>query len=208
MVPHGKKIAVVLLILILMVAFTAGCGVIKSLISGEETEQPAAGTESGLAPENIEGGQDTGQEGEKPTITDPIEVTLYFADPDGNSLAAEVRTIQKVEGMAKAVINELIAGPDPGNQLLPTIPQGTTLLDINVKEDGLCVVDFSADLIGGAAEGVISDNLKVYSIVNTLSEFPSIERVQFRIDGQTVESLGEDISALAPITADPGLVNN
>lgn len=210
MAPFGRRLAAVVVMMVLLITITAGCGVIKNLISGvgNETGQPAAETDTGLAPENADVNQVVGLEaGEQAPVTDPIEVTLYFADKDGNSLAPEVRTIQKTEGMAKAAVGELIAGPSAGIDLLPTIPQGTELLDINIKEDGLCIVDFSADLIGEGAGGVIPDNLMVYSIVNTLSEFPSIDRVQFRIEGQIVETLGENISALAPIAADPGLIS-
>ena len=88
------------------------------------------------------------------------------------------------------------------------MPQGTSLLDINVKDDGLCIVDFSSELLGDASGEVITGELMVYSIVNTLTEFPTIDSVEFRIEGQPVERLGDNIPASAPLTADPTLISN
>ncbi len=206
MAPNGRTIAAVAGILAFLVIVSSGCGVIKDLITGGEkgeSGQTTVQTDSGLAPE----GTDTQGAADKTAITDPFEVTLYFADAKGNTLVPEVRTIEKSEGIARATIGELIKGPSPGNGLLPTVPQGTSLLDINVKEDGLCIVDFSSEFLGEVSGEVIDDNLMVYSVVNTLTEFPAIDRVEFRIDGENVESLGENISASAPIHGDPSLIS-
>ena len=48
----------------------------------------------------------------------------------------------------------------------------------------------------------------VYSIVNTLTEFPAVERVEFRVEGQLVESLGDNIPTTASLTAKPDLIRN
>jgi len=207
--PYDKRIAAVTILFIFFLFVTAGCGVITDLLSGitgGDNGEPAVEADSGLAPENLEGDQGSQEAEETAAITDPFEVTLYFAGQEGNSLLPEVRTIQKTEGIARATMEQLIAGPGPGSELLPTIPQGTSLLDINVKEDGLCIVDFSGELLSEGADGVIPDNLMVYSIVNTLAEFPTIEKVQFRINGQEVESLGDNLPAMAPLTPNPGLI--
>lgn len=206
MAPNGRTIAAVAGILAFLVIVSSGCGVIKDLITGGEkgeAGQTTVQTDSGLAPE----GTDTQGTADKTAITDSFEVTLYFADAKGNTLAPEVRTIEKSEGIARATIGELIKGPSPGNGLLPTVPQGTSLLDINVKEDGLCIVDFSSEFLGEVSGEVIDDNLMVYSVVNTLTEFPTIDRVEFRIDGENIESLGENISASAPIKGEPSLIS-
>lgn len=210
MAPNGRRIAAVAGILILLLVISSGCGVIKNLITGGESEdQPTVQTDPGLAPENI-GIDDSALQdsNEIASFIEPVEITLYFADSEGNGLSPEVRTIEKVEGIARAAMSELIEGPTAGNGLLPTIPQGTSLLDINVKSDGLCIVDFSSELLGEVSGELISDELMVYSIVNTLTEFPTVERVEFRIGGEAVNSLGDNISVTAPLYANPGLVSN
>jgi len=205
-VAYARRIAALAGVLAFLVIVSTGCGVIKSLITGGESSEvndPAVQTDSGFAPENIDAGAGAN---DTELITNPFEVTLYFAGSDGNSLKPEIRVIEKSEGIARATMEELIAGPTPGNNLLPTIPQGTSLLDINVTGDGLCIVDFSSELLGEVSGEVIDDNLMVYSIVNTLTEFPTIERVEFRIEGEPVETLGANISASAPLYPDPSLI--
>ena len=209
MAPRSRKIAAAACLLTIFVIVSSGCGVIEDLITGGEnstSDLPTVQTDPGLAPENIDTGE-AQNAGDGATIANPYEVTLYFADAQGTSLVPEVRTIEKAEGIARAAMAELIEGPSPGNGLLPTVPQGTALLDINVKEDGLCIVNFSSQLLEEASGEVIDGNLMVYSIVNTLAEFPTIDRVEFRIEGETVESLGENISASAPLYADPGIIS-
>jgi germination protein M len=201
-----RRMAAIICILAILAIMGSGCGLMKDLVTGEASnpEETGAQTDSELAPEGP--GLEASQ-GEGAMITDPFDITLYFATADGTGLAPEVRTIQKSEGLARAAMGELIAGPSPGSGLLPTIPQGTSLLDINVTEDGLCIVDFSQELLGESSGEVIDDNLMVYSIVNTLTAFPTVECVQFRIDGETVETVGENISATAPLYPDSSLIS-
>jgi len=192
-VAGGKNFSRILCILFLMllcVLLVTGCGMVKNLLSNkdqEKVDKPTVETELNYAPENLD---TNSQESMANADTELIEVTLYFASKEGNMLAPEVRTIKKVEGIARATINELISGPGPDSELLPTIPQGTALLDINVKDEGLCIVDFSRELVEKSASGIIPEELTVYSIVNTLTQFPTVNRVRLRIEGQNVESFG------------------
>lgn len=120
---------------------------------------------------------------------DKITVKLWFGDSQGQKLIVEERQISKVEGIGRATINELIKGPSVDSDLLPVIPVGTVLKDINVKSDGLIIVDFSKELIDNHIGGTTSEALTVYSIVNTLTQFPTVDRVQFLVEGQYVETL-------------------
>lgn len=115
-----------------------------------------------------------------------IEVKLYFVGPDGKSLVMEKRSIAKTEGIARNTLQELIKGP-AGNENLPVVPEGTRLRDINLKPDGLCIVDLSSQARqAGSAE---QEKLMVYAITNTLGQFPTVKDVSFMIDGQGVETV-------------------
>ena len=82
-----------------------------------------------------------------PTVTNETKlITLYFTDSVDNKLVAEQREIPKVMGIARATMEELIKGPTEPS-LKATLPANTKLLDINIREDGLAIVDFSGDLI-------------------------------------------------------------
>lgn len=115
-----------------------------------------------------------------------IEVKLYFVGPDGKSLVMEERSIARTESMARKTLQELIKGPAE-NENLPVIPEGTRLRDINLKPDGLCIVDLSSQARqAGSAE---QEKLMVYAIANTLGQFPTVKDVSFMIDGQRVKTI-------------------
>lgn len=128
-----------------------------------------------------------------------ITVDLYFIGPDGSKLVKETRTIVKQEGLARSTIGELIKGPEkPEN--LAVLPEGTKLLDINIKPDGRCIVDFSSeltDISNGQQEKLI-----VYALVNTLGQFASVKEVEFLINGNKVDKIAGYMEVLAPIEPD------
>jgi len=142
-----------------------------------------------------------------PTVGDFVDwatVVLYFANEDGQ-LVAEQREIPNVVGIARETIRELILGPE-NSMLDPTIPAGTTLLDIDVNE-GLCTVDFSKELIIGHSGGSGTEYLTVYSIVNTLTQFGTIQEVQLRVDGKIVETIAGHVSVDAPLVRDDEIIS-
>ncbi len=123
------------------------------------------------------------------TITNETKlITLYFADPLEEKLVVEEREIPKVTGIARATMEELIKGP-LGLELESTLPASTKLLDINVREDGLAIVDFSSDLIKDLPATATAERLAVYSIVNTLTQFPTVQEVKMRVEGRTIDTL-------------------
>jgi len=187
-----KKIILLIALVGMVALLLSGCVFLdkleawKSGVSegkGEiQTEDPAAEPQqSGDTQE--ESGVSTVVEGEMK------EVVLYFADAQGQGLKPVTVSIPKVEGIARAAINQLIAGPDASTGLLPTIPEGTLLRDINVRPDGLCIVDFSSQLTENHDGGVMGEELTVYSIVNTLTQFSSIDQVQIWVNGKEVDSI-------------------
>ena len=121
---------------------------------------------------------------------EPVQtVALYFGDSSGENLVKQEKSIPKVEGMARATIETLLEGPDSNSGLTAVIPQGTQLLDINVKqEQKKCIVDFSHEL-GQALDGTADTANALESIARTLCQFDSIEEVEFRMEGQTIATL-------------------
>lgn len=133
-------------------------------------------------------------------------VLLYFADNDGQSLVKQEKKIPKVEGIARATIEALLVGPDANSGLLSAIPAGTELLDINVKPDEkLCIIDLSREFADAAQNGEGQD-LAVYAIANTLCQFATVDKVEFRIEGENVASLGGKVNLSQTVKADYSLV--
>ncbi len=116
-----------------------------------------------------------------------IGVELYFASGEENKLTAEKRSIPKVEGIARQTMEELLKGPkNSANKAIA--PQGTQLKDINLKPDGLCIVDLSSEArqVGNQDQA----ETMVRAITNTLGQFSTIKRVKFMINGDPVDSIG------------------
>lgn len=199
----ARHIAVLVILSMAFMILLTGCGAMNTLSTIKErfnSDQTQADLPFEPLPEYIPPVEETSLAG------DVIEVTLYFADGYGQSLVGESRLIPKTEGIARATINELLSGPSPDSGLLPTVPYGTKLKDINVKEDGLIIVDFSSELIENHAGGDLGESLTVYSIVNTLTQFPTVDRVQFLVDGKIVETIAGAVNLSREIYPDSSLV--
>lgn len=123
--------------------------------------------------------------------TDKIEVKLYFPDKQAEKLHLEKRTLDVV-GMAvgRASVNALIDGPK--TNLSPAMPNGTRLLNIYIK-NGTGFVDFSDEFIKNHPGGSTGERMTLYSIVNTLTEYRSIDDVQILVEGKKGKTLGNVI---------------
>lgn len=125
------------------------------------------------------------------------EGILYFKGPTNLSdgLVAEVRRLpnqkagRSVEERAEALVLQLIQGPGKGSMLVPTFPKGTRLRSVRVQE-GVAWIDFSRELREGFWKGSRSEELTLYSLVNTLTEIPEIDAVQILIEGEPASSIG------------------
>jgi spore germination protein GerM len=134
-----------------------------------------------------------------PDLTEKISVKLYFKDVQQRKLVVEERSIVKVEGIARQTMQELIKGPS-GKEMLSIFPVGTRLLDINVKPEGLCIVDLSMEAknVANKEQG----KLMVQAIANTMGQFSSIKEVSFLINGEKSNSLGGMVDLTKPIQVD------
>jgi len=139
------------------------------------------------------------KEAEKNQPVEKKEIKLYFAADDGQGLVVETRSIDKTEGIARSTIQELIKGPLKGAG--EVFPPDTRLLDINIKPEGLCIVDFNSQAV--KLEGEQAERIMVYSVAATLSQFPSIKEVTFRINGENITNLRGAVDLSSPVTARP-----
>lgn len=145
-------------------------------------------------------GQKAGQAKAGTKVKNPsgkVNVVLYFADKNGDYLKAENRTLQMVPGLAKATVNELIKGPK-GEGLSATMPKGTKINEIDIR-NGLCRIDLSKEFRDNHWGGSSGEILTVYSLVDTLTQFDTVEKVEILIDGQSVETLKGHMDLTAPV---------
>ncbi len=204
--------------MILVVMYSSGCASENRNISAEQAPVPKPVADYQTADKGratVDSGQEvpsgtTANNTTPNTTNDPKAtgaatsmVVLYFADANGY-LQAEQRFVNKTAGVARQAMQELCRGPLTQG-LFATIPGDTRLLDINIR-DGLCTVNFSQDLVTKHSGGSGSENTTVYSIVNTLTQFSSIEQVQILVGGQVVESIAGHLDVSVPLTRDSNLI--
>jgi germination protein M len=124
----------------------------------------------------------------KATVTDRSEVTIYLVA--GEHVVAAGR---EVSGAAtpEAAVRALLTGPvgtiERGLGFTSAIPAGTLLHAVTV-DVSVATVDLSQQFASGV--GIFAEEARVAQIVFTVTQFASIDRVRFRIDGVPVSTIG------------------
>ncbi len=148
--------------------------------------------------------EDFGQETDSLLSTN---LTLYFASADGMSLVPESRNVYYSRNLSveKLVMEQLLKGPD-SDKLLAALPESTKLNSISVTENGVCIVNFDAT-IETTVSGV-TENVTLYSIVNSLTEIDSIKQVQILVNGSTPHISNVDADLSSAISRNEEIINN
>lgn len=111
-------------------------------------------------------------------------LTLYFANQDGDGLVKEVRQdvyYSSNISLEKLIMEQLLEGPSI-KEAKSAIPSGTKLVTVSVV-DSVCYV--SLDETFRNQDYKVNEAIVIYSIVNSLSELPTISKVQISVNGDT-----------------------
>lgn len=156
------------------------------------------GSETTLPPEtsSTTGPTETEPPTTAPAVT-PVSVYLIHGETLRVGHAREAVGL----GVAAAAVEALLEGPSADDEALglsTAIPERTELLGLNIVDD-LATVDLSGEFEGGG--GTQSMNARLAQVVYTVTQFPSVRSVAFRIDGEEVTSIGgEGILIDEPLT--------
>ena len=125
--------------------------------------------------------------GSEPTKEPETTLLLYFSDENSEHLVPERRNVNISGGdtVEKRIVEELLKGPTEVGHI-KTIPIEVKLLSIETK-DSVCFVNFSKEFVDKHSGGTTGEKLTVFSIVNSLTELSTIDRVQFLIEGEKRE---------------------
>lgn len=112
---------------------------------------------------------------------DRCTVTLYFSNKTGTALVPVKEEIVYPGNMPleKLVLEKLLSGP-VDEEYRATLFSDRRVNSVNVK-DGTCYVDLSSSTFDMA--DAVSEELTLYSIVNTLTGINGINKVQLSVDG-------------------------
>jgi germination protein M len=111
------------------------------------------------------------------------------------------REIPSTPGIALATLRELVDGPSSADEALidgiaTSVPGETLVLGVNIA-DGLATVDLSREFESGG--GSFSMFSRLAQVIYTVTQFPTVDEVEFQLDGQPVRVFsGEGITIDEP----------
>jgi len=153
------------------------------------TEEDSAIGEEATSEEEIAVEETTEEEQpEEQAEAEEITINVYYSDQMAEYLIPESRIISS-ENKYTDALYELMKKPIDSS-LTPLVPDTATINSVTVEE-GNAKVDFSQEFLDDRFVSDTVDILLLYSIVNTLTQFPEINSVTLYIDGEKLDILGE-----------------
>ncbi len=117
-----------------------------------------------------------------------MTVNVYYSRDE--MICAAARVIPKTQQVGAAAMKALLEGPTDVEEeagMVTNIPAGTTFLGLSI-DDGVATVDLSKEYASGG--GSLSMMMRLAEVVFTLTQFPTVEGVNFKLDGEPIDVLG------------------
>ena len=108
-------------------------------------------------------------------------ITLYFPTEDGLNLVKVNKTVyaSNTYSAEKLVITNLMKNDDKYKSVIAAC---TKLISVSTM-DGVCFVNFDSGFL--TQDYMLSEEVIIYAIVNSLCELPNINKVQISVNGDT-----------------------
>lgn len=175
---------------LLMLVLTAGCDKTPTQ-PATQGNQPAASQPASPA-------------GQQPSTQERTYI-LYRADAKADKLVAELVKKPDSAQPEKRALELLLTEPVKDKKLTSVMPKDVRLLDLTIR-DKIAYADFSKELKTNALGGAAYEMLLVNGIVNTLTEFKTIERVQFLVNGRAIATINGHMDLTDPVERDQNMI--
>lgn len=111
------------------------------------------------------------------------QLTLFFTDESGQRLLREEREVVHSinTSLERLIVEQLIEGPHLAGRF-PTLPPDLGLLNVSVSEN-ICYINFDGTFLSNVLE--VNEYIPIYSIVNSLCELSTVNRVQITVNGSS-----------------------
>lgn len=199
---HNKIISLILIIFI-AVSLTA-CGTLDMMVGLKEGNNPDIADLGDLSEFEIvedaigKEALDEAYEEAIETVTIPIEdvkmvdIMAYYEDENGFVVPVHTE-IPWEEGIAKATLRSMVVGSSTEKRIAQSglkgvLPEGTEIRGMAIK-DGLCRVDFGKNILNTSTYE--QEQNMISAITYTLTEFPTISKVELLVEGQALTSLSK-----------------
>lgn len=188
-----KRIMIIMLAacaLLVVSAVVAGCGVNSEVGDGGTVSTTAPSTTT--TTEALEPQETTTTVVEQTTTTTEAQgtmmVNVYFSQNE--KICATARVLPKAPEVGAAAVKALLEGPTAAEKtagMVSNIPEGTTFLGLTIQ-NGIATVDLSKEYASGG--GSLSMAMRLAEVVFTLTQFPTVQGVNFKLDGVPVDVFG------------------
>ncbi len=125
-----------------------------------------------------------------------LSLTLFFADENAVAgaepgefgfVAPVARVVPYQSGVLRIAVQELIRGPLAHDGAAGrTVPETTRLINLELN-NGVAIIDFSADVFDQSLQGSLGGAIFMQSVVYTATQFPTVESVQVLVTGHPWE---------------------
>jgi hypothetical protein len=166
--------------------------------TGTSEAEPTTGTDA------AEGGSETNEPEPSGNVT--YEVWFHRSEAVNGRAVPTLFVVHRTQPATRAVgaaaVEALLAGPDGDREMSgdveTAIPRGTRLLGLDI-DGGIATVDLTSEFESGG--GSLSMQMRLAQVVYTLTQFPTVKSVLFRLDGEPVDVFsGEGIVLDKPVT--------
>lgn len=180
-----KRVLIVFITISLLAFSLTGCGILGDEESTETDELEENQEEQGVPEEQQ--AEETSQE----TAVKMRQTVFYYANEDGY-LEPMMMEIPWVTGIGKSAVSHLVDCEEvrqklEGTGLKPVLPEGTEVIGMAIKEDGLAKINFNKEFLN--TQNLQEEVNAVKAVVYTLTEFPTISRVRFMVEGKYIDKL-------------------
>ena len=198
-------LALLILAIALVCAWSLWRGPADTAASPANTPEPTRGAEPSagpaatpVPPDEQTGAAQTGADADEAQGegASKVSTVVYYQDNYGY-LVPVMCSVPLQDGIAKATLKMMVQSVGNDMQaarlgLRTVLPENTTI-DLDISK-GLARIDLSREVLD-MADAAAESNM-ISAIVQTLTEFESVDRVEFLIDGQKRETLthGTDVS--------------
>lgn len=193
-----SKIISLILIICLAVSVT-GCSTLDMMVGLKEDNNPDIADLGDLSEFEIvedEIGKELEEEPVIETVTVNTEevkktdILAYYEDENGFIVPVNTQ-IPWEEGIAKATLRSMVVGSETEKRIAQSnlhgvLPEETQIRGMSIK-DGLCRVDFSKNILNTTS--IEQEENMISAITYTLTEFPTIDKVELQVEGQILAAL-------------------
>lgn len=193
-----NKVISLILIICFAVSLT-GCSTLDMMVGLKKDNNPEVADLDDLSEfEVVEDvvGEEVAEEPVIETVTVTAEevkmtdILAYYEDEDGFVVPVNTK-IPWEEGIAKATLRSMVVGSEAEQKIAQSglhgvLPEGTEIRGMAIK-DGLCRIDFSKNILNTSS--IEQEENMISALTYTLTEFPTIEKVELLVEGQALAAL-------------------